>query len=55
MLNKEMTRKQFLGVVGACFGLLILRRLQIGGDPKPLALQHDDSYGNGSYGGQKKK
>ena len=54
MMAKEMTRKEFIGVVVSFFGLLMLSRLKLGGASKPFARRNQNSYGNASYGGQRK-
>ena len=55
MFKKEMTRKEFLGAVGAFLGVLILSRLPFQGTAKRLVGSNQDSYGNATYGGTKKK
>lgn len=49
--QKDMTRKQFLSVVGAFFGLALLSRWPFGGPSRAAAKPESGSYGNQSYGG----
>ena len=47
MMNKEMTRKEFLGSVAAFLGVLILSRIPFQGAAKHLGKAKQDSYGGG--------
>jgi hypothetical protein len=53
MLRKEMTRKEFLGLLTAAFGVLIVNRLPLPHASHVLAGRTPDSYGHGTYGGKK--
>ncbi len=55
MIDKQMTRKEFLGCVGAFVGVLILSRLPFQGTAKQVLRGSQDSYGNATYGRTKKK
>lgn len=55
MLNRDMTRKEFLAILGSFLGLFLLSRLPWAGTPKAQATQASGSYGNNVYGGQGKK
>jgi hypothetical protein len=55
MLDKEISRKQFLGFIGAFFAFFMLSRLPLGGGTKTFAKKNSGSYGNNVYGGKKGK
>lgn len=54
MLDKEISRKDFLGFIGAFFAFFMLSRLPFSGGTKKLARQSQGSYGNDVYGGNRK-
>jgi hypothetical protein len=51
MLHREMTRKEFLSIVMAFFGLTLLNRLPFTRGGKYHTVQAPDTYGNNVYGG----
>jgi hypothetical protein len=55
MLHKEISRKEFLSVVAAFFGILALSRLPFGQAQRQLTASTPSSYGNNAYGGVPKK
>lgn len=54
MTHRDMTRKEFLSVVAAFFGLVVLSRLPFGAGTKQNGSDTPGSYGNNTYGGSKK-
>jgi len=46
-----MTRKEFLSVIAAFFGLAVLSRLPFGGGATQNGSHTPGSYGNAPYGG----
>lgn len=55
MLQQDMTRKEFLSVVAALFGLAVLSRLPLGGGMKSGDAHTPGSFGNHVYGGGKRQ
>ena len=54
VLTKELTRKEFLGMLAAFLGLFILHGLSLGGSAV-LRQRHDPlPYGHNAYGGKQK-
>lgn len=55
LMQKEMTRKEFLGTLGfgiaTIFGFSALLRMVTGKDNNPFHQQSKVGYGNGAYGG----
>jgi uncharacterized membrane protein YeaQ/YmgE (transglycosylase-associated protein family) len=52
MDRNDMTRKEFLGIVGAFVAFIVLRRLPLSGDAsKTLTRLKPGSYGTNTYGG----
>lgn len=55
MLHNDMTRKEFLSLAGAFFGLALLSRLPFGSRTNPLVRRTPNSYSNSTYGGSTTK
>jgi hypothetical protein len=51
MFDTEISRKDFLGFIGAFFAFFLLSRLPMSGGTKKALRQPPASYGNDVYGG----
>ena len=56
MMNREMTRKEFIGAIAAFLGVALLSRIPFQDAAKHLGgASGAGSYGNATYGGINKK